>query len=435
MLGLIKRINSRVDSHMREVIGSAIVVMPMKAVAAVLQFTLSLALAWIYGAEGAGMFFLAYTLTMMTATISLVGFSNVVVRHTASFKALDQTEAVYSVYKTAVVTVLATSFTAAVIVYGLGPLIAPAIVDNAGLSNVLPLLFIALPMMALVMIHAEMLRGAGQLAGSILIQSIVIPFATIAGALWLGKSSGAEGAIMAFAVATAVAMFIGAILWRQCATPSAAWFSLRSLLDSSLPLLVVVVCNQLISWAPLLLLGVFESRAIVGVYGVADRVAMAITLVLYAMNILLAPKLAALHKLDDTRALEKVARHTAGIVTIFALPVAVGLTLFPTEVLGVFGDEFKIGAFALIVLAVAQLINVATGSVGLVLMMTANERALRNNVAFAGVLCLIVAIALIPPYGLEGAAIATAVGVIAKNIASLVYVRRRLGLRIVPFFP
>jgi len=55
------------------------------------------------------------------------------------------------------------------------------------------------------------------------------------------------------------------------------------------------------------------------------------------------------------------------------IPVLI-CTLFPVFVLNFFGEEFVAAAPLLVVLSLGQLINVATGSVGFLLLMSGHEK-------------------------------------------------------------
>lgn len=74
-------------------------------------------------------------------------------------------------------------------------------------------------------------------------------------------------------------------------------------------------------------------------------------------------------------------------------------------------------------------VNVATGSVGYLLMMSGNERLMRNNVAFIAVLSILFNVTLVPLAGPLGAAIATAVCLASMNLISAKLVWSRLGIR------
>jgi O-antigen/teichoic acid export membrane protein len=99
-------------------------------------------------------------------------------------------------------------------------------------------------------------------------------------------------------------------------------------------------------------------------------------------------------------------------------------------VLSLFGDGFASGSAALRILLLGQLVNATAGSVGVMLTMTGHERqaAVVMMVAAAGQIGL--SVALIPRFGVEGAAVANAVSLIGWNLALAVPTWRKL--RIVP---
>jgi hypothetical protein len=65
---------------MREVVAGASSAFVIKVIAAVSGLGLSIALARTIGAEGAGVYYLAFTITPVAATVARLGLDNVVVR-------------------------------------------------------------------------------------------------------------------------------------------------------------------------------------------------------------------------------------------------------------------------------------------------------------------------------------------------------------------
>uniref|UniRef100_B3EM06 Polysaccharide biosynthesis protein n=1 Tax=Chlorobium phaeobacteroides (strain BS1) TaxID=331678 RepID=B3EM06_CHLPB len=127
-------------------------------------------------------------------------------------------------------------------------------------------------------------------------------------------------------------------------------------------------------------------------------------------------------------ALGATARNTAKLMTLIASPLLLLFLVAPQWVMGMFGEEFQKGGVLLSILAIGQFVNVATGSVGYVLMMSGNEKLMRNNVAFVAVLSVVLNAALVPLYGAFGAAIATAVCLALQNMIAAYMVSSRLGI-------
>jgi O-antigen/teichoic acid export membrane protein len=82
----------------------------------------------------------------------------------------------------------------------------------------------------------------------------------------------------------------------------------------------------------------------------------------------------------------------------------------------VFGAAFSSGTTSLAILAAGQLINAATGPVGVLLNMTGRERKTARGHAVALGVQLVSGVVLIPRWGVEGAAAATALSVAARNL-------------------
>ena len=78
-------------------------------------------------------------------------------------------------------------------------------------------------------------------------------------------------------------------------------------------------------------------------------------------------------------------------------------------------------------MAVGQFINVATGTVFDILVMSGHERDFRRVTLFSGPLTIILCLTLIPTYGVTGAAIAKAIGLSVQNVFAVFIVKKRLG--------
>jgi len=100
---------------------------------------------------------------------------------------------------------------------------------------------------------------------------------------------------------------------------------------------------------------------------------------------------------------------------VVAAPLLAAFVLAPSWIMRLFGHEFSRGGAGLAIQAVGQFVNVATGNVGAVLVMTRNERRMRDSVTVGALINLVVCVALTPRFGMTGAARGTAAGLIASN--------------------
>ena len=83
---------------------------------------------------------------------------------------------------------------------------------------------------------------------------------------------------------------------------------------------------------------------------------------------------------------------------------------------------------ALKILCIGQLVNASVGSVGVLLDMTGNEKDSAGAIGLGAGANVALNALLIPRYGVEGAAIATATSIVIRNILLSVRVRQRLNI-------
>lgn len=229
-----------------------------------------------------------------------------------------------------------------------------------------------------------------------------------------------------------LAFFIGA--WMLMKTLPASVketspiFQTSAWLKSALPLLLATGLHTVNGQVGVLMLGAIKGPREVGIYVVANRLAGLIAFFLAALNTALGPTIAKLYAEGQITQLQKVITKAARVTLFLAIPVSVALMVFGYWFLLPFGKAFTEGQFALAILAVGQLVNVAMGSVALLLIMTGHERDAAMGVGTSVVLSVIFNGILIPFGGLNGAAAANSIALIFWNILLAIWVQKRLGI-------
>ena len=421
---------------MQELLSGAAVAFTIKILAAGLAFGLNVVLARLLGAEGSGIFFLAFTLVLIVAAIGRIGMENALVRFIAANISAEQPGKVRGVYRKA----MRYSFVVAVLLsiplHLLAPWISQFIFNKPELEQPLSIMAIAVVPLALLTLHANALQGLKKIAASTSVLSIYVPIIMCIVVLLLVPDYGINAAAKGYVLATTVTLLLGRYFWLR-ATRSmgihAPKFDRSELLSSSMPLFGAAMMNMIITWSPMLFLGVWESSENVGIYSAASRTAMLTSFVLVAVNSIAAPKFAALYQQGDFDALGSVARNSAKIMVLLASPALLLFLLIPEWVLSIFGEQFRQGATVLMILAVGQFVNVATGSVGYLLMMSGNERVMRNNLLFCAFSGVLLNLWLIPQYGILGGAVATASILSIQNLIAMILVWKKLNIMTLPW--
>jgi len=424
-------VRDRIDEHMLEVINGAAVALVLKVLGAGLTFLFNLVLARTLGAEGAGLYFLALTVTTIATVFGRMGLDNTVLRFTAANASVDDWAAVKGVYKKGMKLALIASSLSAVAVFVFAPVLADKVFQKPEL--VIPMRWISLAVipMTLVILHAQALKGLKRIRDSFIVFGVGVPAISLIAFLLLGGSYGVIGAVWAYASGAILTAFAGVIFWRK--TTPQLWmvsssFQTKDLLKSSIPLLWVASLNMLVNWTGTFVLGIWGTKEDVGLFSMASQTAMLTSLILSSVNSISAPKFAELYKKKDMLALGVTARNTAKLMTLIASPMLLLFLVAPQWVMGLFGEEFQKGGVFLSILAIGQFVNVATGSVGYLLMMSGNEKMMRNNVAFIAIISIVLNALLVPLYGAIGAVIAAAVCLVLQNLIAAYMVSSFLGI-------
>lgn len=417
-----------------EIIRGSSIVFVLKVAGAGLAFVFNIVLARLLGADGTGAYFLSLTVLTIGSIVGRFGLDNVFVRRVAADADQNDWASVHGVHRAGMMTALLFASAVALMVFLLSPWIAEYGFENADLTTPIAYMGLAVVPLVLSRLYSQMLKGLGRLVPFSLIQKqgVLIPGISILGTYVLCGvfGWGVEGAVFAFIGAACTATIAGGYFWRR----TVPWdvqlssVSISSLLTPGFPLFWVEALGFLRGQASLLLLGIWATEAEVGVYGTALRVALLTKFILVAVNSVVSPRIAALYENGSKEELDRISRQAVKICTLLATPPLFVFVFVPEFVLSLFGSEFTTGAVPLIVLAVAQFINVSTGPVGYLLIMTGRERMMRNVDVLATAVGLVLYVLLIPGYGATGAAVAYGVSISARYLASALMVFRSLGI-------
>lgn len=203
--------------------------------------------------------------------------------------------------------------------------------------------------------------------------------------------------------------------------------------DSLLPLAVVLSMNLLVTYASHFIAGFLLSHKDVGVLVLSQRISMAVSFVLIAINLIIAPRIANAHHNNNILYIEKVCTLARWIIFCFAIPIVFFICFFAERILLLFDVEYIGQGYVLIILALSQLINVLTGSVGFVLALTSHERELRNISIITGLTSLIFCAFLTWTSGLIGASVGVFLSVLVQNSCGVYMVKQKLNINMIDF--
>jgi len=408
-------------------------VMTIRAFSMGLSFAVSVVLARLLGVREFGLYSLAMSVLGLLVVPATFGFPQLLVRELAAYRVKGKWSLIRGLLRFARRTSLLASLGIAL----LGGLVMWLSSDrfSGEAVRVLALAFVALPFWALLQLHGAALRGfeqilAGQWASTVM-RSLC--FLILIGAAWLflGKLADASLALGLHIVAAGIALAFAFYLLRSQlshSVPSNAVSQNTAVwVRSSLSLAFLALLNLIPHHVGILILGWMRSPEEVGLYKVAYQTASLIPFGLMAVNTAIAPTLAQLYAVGDKRKLKRVMTAASAVATAFALPLVFLFTLKGRWFLGLaFGKAFTESATALAIITGGQLVNAATGPVGLLLIMSGHENKATLSIGIGSTINLVLNIALIQLWGVNGAAATFAISLAITMILYTYFVIRIL---------
>lgn len=387
-------------------------------------------LAWALGKQGYGEYSIIMSIVALVGLPTKAGLPILTVREVAQYRMAGDWGSIRGLLQAAGGFVVVYSVAAAALVAGY-----IWVTRNSGVEYYWSTLL--LPIVAFSGVRSASLRGLKLVVLGQVPEMIIRPLVTIVGLIvWSrldGTASILEGVWIANLAATA-SLLVGIwLLWRAVpaevhrSTPVFHW---REWSKSIIPLSIFSGLRIFDAQFSIILVGLLASRGDVGIYRVALSGASLVSIGLGISNGVLAPYYATLIKSGDVKRLERIARRTSDALVLFSLLPALGLCFGGNAILNVtFGSEFRGAWMPMCVLIVGQLVNVAAGSVGLLLNMGGYEVDALRSVMIATIVKFLVMIGLVPWFGLTGAAIGETLSIIVWNVLMSVAVRRRFGIR------
>lgn len=280
-----------------------------------------------------------------------------------------------------------------------------------------------LPLIALNRLREAALHGLRRVVMGQLPEKLLLPVVLLVllGVALLTSGVTPPLAMALYCAAAGLAFVAGAVMLLRALPPEVrtarAHYNTPTWVRSVLPLSLLTGVHVINGQTDIFMLGLLATSEEVGLYRVAFSGAALVIFTFTAMNMVLAPNIARLHSAGDRERLQRMVTLSARLNLMAALPVASTFILFGGPFLeAVFGAPYRESNLALAILCVAQLVTVAVGPVHVILNMTGYERETVKGVTCSALINVTLNAVLIPFFGLEGAAMATAISIVVMSI-------------------
>jgi len=292
------------------------------------------------------------------------------------------------------------------------------------LAFALLLLAVTLPMLAVYRVVIASFNAVKQLQYRVYVRNIVRPISRfVVTVTLLIAGYGLIGLVVGYIAGLLFAAIVGAaiLLTRvpQLAGRPSGFANPKPLVAYSAPLAIAGLIYVILGQIDYFVLGFFRSAEDVGIYRVAYMLAANLLIFFTAVAPVFKPLVAEVRHDED--AVEDRYRTATRWVAGLTLPVTIVLALGGGVYLAlIFTQQYAVAAYAVAILAVGYLVNVTCGGPdGPLLQGLGHSRVVFVNTVILLGTNIVLSILLVPPFGITGAATATATALVLTGIANV----------------
>lgn len=395
-----------------------------------------------------GAYFLAFSIISFGALVGALGLTKAVIRFIAENMGLNQAGRVRrAVYLSVGFGVLGSLVVGLSYWLVVGDLVGEYLFHSTFLVAITGLMAGWMAISVLQEITAETFRGFHDIRGATLLGGLatggksggiamrVLVLLCLA-FLWVGNGETDLGTVMLIGVGSgSVSLLVGLGLLRakvsslgseeETMTPVSA----REVILDALPTLGISLTAFVMLSADIWILGALGSQQEVAVYGATSRLVALVALPLLVTNLVLPPIVTEMYAQGQTARLERTLRSFSTLAGAPSFLVLIGFMLLGGPILGlVYTDFYRGGATVLVLLSLAKMVAVWTGSCGTVLQFTGHQGSMLRLNLLTSPIFVVGALLVARDYGPVGVAAVAAATTVLQNVAMVLMAKRKTGM-------
>jgi len=384
------------------------------------------------GAEAWGEFALSLSIIVIGARIGTIGLDMGLLKLASGSGNYNY---ISPLYKRSLIITTISSFLISCTVYLTSEFIATAIFSKPQLYSYFSLSSLAIVPLSIINLNARTLQGIKKIQKYVFLRFVSRHIFSLAILLILLIFFSDSRVVMISFILSLVIIALLSTYWIQKQNIN---ISTQTILNSneygklyklSSSLLITALLVMSMSWIDTIMVGIFLPEAEVGVFNISLKISTLLIIVLGAVSAVAAPKISESYSNKSKEDLQAIVNYSTSLIFYFTLPLFLILILFPEQILSVFGTEFKAGKWVLIILCIGHFINAISGTVSYFMQMTDSQNAFQIIMASAVLIAIGLNYYLIPLYGIEGAAAATAISLIFWNVTCVIFIKYQYNIR------
>ncbi|MBN2328223.1 MAG: oligosaccharide flippase family protein [Candidatus Omnitrophica bacterium] len=386
------------------------------------------------GSEQYGDYIYVFSWITILSLIANVGMNNTIIKHIATYRAQGKWSEFHGIIRFANWIPMAVSIIISVIMAFSLWILRGYISQNLLYTFLCGCLLV--PFYCLIQIRQSALRSMMFIVRSCLPEKIIKPILLIMLVLLLFLLApnylNAPLAMILDGITIILAFLLG-MVWLHKLLPKEVWdatpkYCTREWLDVALPFLLISSIMIIMNKVNIIMIGFYMGTEQAGFFAIASRITVFITFSLQAVNTIFAPMISELYSTGKLVELQRITYIAAWGIFAFSVPVAIIFIVFGEFLLSIFGKNYTIAYIPLVILAIGQIVNALSGSVGFIMNMTGHHHKTTQIFAFGLFFNIMLNMILIPYSGLNGAAFVSMITIMYWNVAMCLWVYKHLNI-------
>jgi O-antigen/teichoic acid export membrane protein len=438
----------RPDGRLKEVARGSLLNLAGAAVAGLSLVVMTLVITRSFSKATAGAFFTAMSLFLIVEAVVSLGAATGTTYFIARLRSLGQHNRIPEVVRTATRPVAVVSVVAAV---ALGVLAEPAArllvhgqLGHAGsrpadVAAELRALAIALPFAAMLDTLLGASRGYRAMGPTVMVDRITRPVLQLAGTGVAAAAGSAALLAPVWALPYVPAAFVVWLWFRRIQVRSGT-ADAHPVADRPEPLRfwrftgprgLAALAQITIQRIDIVLVAIIRGPAEAAVYTAATRFLVAGQFGNQAISMAAQPRFTEMFALGDLQGANRVYQATTAWLILLTWPFYLLAVAYGPQIITVFGRSYQAGGTVMVILGLTMLLATGCGQVDMVLVTTGRSSWSLVNGLLAVVVNVGLDVALIPRYGIAGAAIGWSAAIVVTNLMPLAQIA--LTERLHPF--
>lgn len=408
----------RPEGNLSRLAGSAGALFAGGWMAYALSTLFQIAVARSIGAHEFGAYIVGVGIAWVLAQIAPFGMTWAVVRYVALYRSQEDLDRLRGTVWLGTRVTAAGGAILGAAMFMAAPLLADRVLHDPGFTLMLRLLSLSVPLSALTELLLATVQAHTRVLSTVLVRSVAVPALRLFGAIgalaiWGG---GATTVAAGYLTAELVALLLALASVLRVLPLGPAVHPGRHVARYARPLAAQRILESSTADFGNLVLSASRSVNLAALFTAALRFTEVANALFKAIGIAIAPMVSDIHGANQRDHLARLYKAASRWMFAIGTPAFLVQVLFGHWLLSLFGEEFTAAYTALVILAIGQMVNYASGVTVDIIRMIGRSGLMLANTVFDVTSYVLLNLILIPRYGLEGAALAAALQLASSNV-------------------